>query len=180
MSPKSNAYTDLFSVDAIRLLVKAFDKIVVEGEESRQKWESDILRASNYAGISFGNAGCGAVHALAFPLSGRYHVAHGESNYQFFCAVLDKYYEKNAKGKMSRLCDILSEILKCKKERALSELKELLNQIWPIKKLRDFGMKEEEIEEFANEVYDELQPVLATSYVPLSREELKRINQSLY
>ena len=81
---------------------------------------------------------------------------------------------------MSRLCDILSEILKCKKERALSELKELLNQIWPIKKLRDFGMKEEEIEEFANEVYDELQPVLATSYVPLSREELKRINQSLY
>ncbi|MBS5386432.1 MAG: iron-containing alcohol dehydrogenase [Clostridiales bacterium] len=180
LSPKSNAYTDLFSVDAIRLLVKAFDKIVVEGEESRQKWESDILRASNYAGISFGNAGCGAVHALAFPLSGRYHVAHGESNYQFFCAVLDKYYEKNAKGKMSRLCDILSEILKCKKERALSELKELLNQIWPIKKLRDFGMKEEEIEEFANEVYDELQPVLATSYVPLSREELKRINQSLY
>ena len=60
------------------------------------------------------------------------------------------------------------------------KLEELLDQIWKIKKLRDFGMQEEEIEEFANEVYEELQPVLATSYVQLSREELEAINRKLF
>ncbi|WP_282923904.1 iron-containing alcohol dehydrogenase [Mediterraneibacter massiliensis] len=180
LSPKSNAYTDLFAEHAIKSIINAFVGIAKEGQESRNKWARDVLGASNYAGISFGNAGCGAVHALAFPLSGRYHVAHGESNYQFFCAVLDLYYEKDAKGKISRLLFILAELLQCKKEDALCRLEELLDQIWKIKKLRDFGMQEEEIEEFADEVYEELQPVLATSYVQLSREELEAINRKLF
>ena len=41
-------------------------------------------------------------------------------------------------------------------------------------------MKKEEIDEFAEEVYRELQVPLATSYVPLSLEELKEINRNLY
>ena len=61
-------------------------------------------------------------------------MAHGESNYQFFCAVLDLYYEKDAKGKISRLLFILAELLQCKKEDALCRLEELLDQIWKIKK----------------------------------------------
>lgn len=180
LSPKSSVYTDLFAEKAIRLILKAFIGIAEEGKENREKWETDVLRASNFAGISFGNAGCGAVHALAFPLSGRYHVAHGESNYQFFCAVLDKYYEKQPEGKISALLGIISEVFSCRKEEALSKLRGLLNEIWPIQRLRDFGMQEQEIGEFATEVYEELQAVLATSYVPLSKEELEEINRRQY
>lgn len=40
--------------------------------------------------------------------------------------------------------------------------------------------EKEEIDEFAEEVYRELQVPLATSYVPLSLEELKEINRNLY
>ncbi len=50
-----------------------------------------FLIASNYAGIAFGNAGVGAVHALSYPLGGKYHVPHGEANYQFLMAVLNFY-----------------------------------------------------------------------------------------
>ena len=58
--------------------------------------------------------------------------------------------------------------------------RELLNKIWPVKRLSEYGMKKEEIDEFAEEVYRELQVPLATSYVPLSLEELKEINRNLY
>ena len=68
----------------------------------------------------------------------------------------------------------------CKTEQSLPELAELLNKIWPVKRLSEYGMKKEEIDEFAEEVYRELQVPLATSYVPLSLEELKEINRNLY
>lgn len=35
---------------------------------------------SHLAGISLGNAGVGAVHALAYPLGGKYHIEHGVAN----------------------------------------------------------------------------------------------------
>lgn len=180
LSPNATPYTDIFAMAAIRTIVKSFLVIANEGQEKRKDIEKDVLLASNYAGISFGNAGCGAVHALAFPLSGRYHVAHGESNYQFFCEVLRKYYSKNPEGKIKNLCKCLTEILNCNTDNVIDELSNLLNKIWPVKKLRDFGMRENEIKEFAEEVYNELQSVLATSYIPLTKEELEEINRNLY
>ncbi len=180
LSPNANCFTDLFSMKAIETIVQSFKKISIYGQEVRGEVEKDILIASNYAGISFGNAGCGAVHALAFPLSGRYHVAHGESNYQFFCEVLRVYYSKKCEGKIASLCNLLANILECKSSEAIDKLGNLLNKIWPIKKLSDFGMKEYEIKEFAEEVYNELQAVLATSYIPLSIDELEEINRTLY
>ena len=39
-----------------------------------------MATASLMAGMAFGNAGVGAVHALAYPLGGRFNIAHGVSN----------------------------------------------------------------------------------------------------
>lgn len=180
LSPIATPYTELFATKAIELILEAYKRLAEEGKEVLNEVERDILLASNYAGISFGNAGCGAVHCLAYPLSGRYHLAHGESNYQFFCGVLEKYFDKEPNGKIAVLYDIISSKLGCKTEQSLPELAELLNKIWPVKRLSEYGMKKEEIDEFAEEVYRELQVPLATSYVPLSLEELKEINRNLY
>ena len=45
----------------------------------------------SYAGFAFGTAGCAAVHAMSYPLGGKYHVPHGESNYAMFTGVLKNY-----------------------------------------------------------------------------------------
>ena len=162
------------------MLLNAFQYVAEQGEESRKDLLSDFQKASNYAGIAFGKAGCGAVHALSFPLSGRYHVTHGESNYQFFCQVLRVYAQKKPQGKMDTLCACIAQQLGCTKADAIEQLDTLLERIWHRKAEREFGMTQSDIPAFAQEVAQTLQPVLATSYVPLSVEELEQIYRVLY
>ncbi|WP_261871187.1 iron-containing alcohol dehydrogenase, partial [Psychrobacter sp. JCM 18901] len=47
-----------------------------------------MATASLMAGLAFGNAGVGAVHALAYPLGGRFHLSHGVSNAVMFSHVM--------------------------------------------------------------------------------------------
>ena len=62
----------------------------------------DMATASLMAGMAFGNAGVGAVHALAYPLGGRFNIAHGVSN-----ALLLPYVMRwNKLACMERLRDV--------------------------------------------------------------------------
>ena len=70
------------------------------GRRAESACWSDFLLASNYAGLAFGTAGCAAVHATSYPLGGKYHVPHGESNYAMFTGVLKTTWNS---GRMGRL-----------------------------------------------------------------------------
>ena len=180
LSPRATSYTELFSLEAVRLLGEVFVQMSKEGKDSRFTKVGDALKASNYAGIAFGNAGCGAVHALSYPLSGRYGVNHGQSNYQFFTEVLYTYYRMKPEGKITNLLECFAGFLRCDKAEAISKLSELLETLFHKKKLHEFGMKEEEIKTFSEEIDQTLQGVLATNYVPLSIEDLLEIHRKLY
>ena len=47
--------------------MEGFRKIAEHGEAFRMNLLDDFLTASNLAGIAFGNAGTGAVHAMSYP-----------------------------------------------------------------------------------------------------------------
>ena len=66
VSPKSNAYTRMFSAEAIRLLLHGFQVIAKEGEDARMRLLDSALATLR---ARFGNTGTGAVHALSHPLS---------------------------------------------------------------------------------------------------------------
>jgi 4-hydroxybutyrate dehydrogenase len=122
VSPKSNCYTELYSVAAINMIIKGYQNIIEKGPESRFDIMEDFLIASNYAGIAFGNTGVGAVHALSYPLGGGYHVPHGEANYQFFTEVFKKYNSKNPSGKIQRINAVLAAALGVENGRAFMML----------------------------------------------------------
>ncbi|WP_373069451.1 iron-containing alcohol dehydrogenase, partial [Gemmatimonas sp.] len=48
-----------------------------------------MLQGSMLAGMAFANAPVGAVHALAYPLGGQFHVPHGLSNALMLLPVLE-------------------------------------------------------------------------------------------
>ena len=54
-----------------------------------------MLLGSLYAGMSFANSPVGAVHGLAYPIAGHFHVSHGFSNTLMLPAVL-KFTAKDA------------------------------------------------------------------------------------
>ncbi|MFO1471222.1 MAG: iron-containing alcohol dehydrogenase [Turneriella sp.] len=75
---KKNTYSDLLAREALRLLSSYLVTAVNEGKnlEARQA----MLYGAMLAGQAFANAPVAAVHALAYPLGGHYHISHGLSN----------------------------------------------------------------------------------------------------
>src|SRR5699024_12418171 len=104
----------MFAKKAMEMLLSGFRKLAEEGQDYREHLFEDFLVASNMAGISFANAGTGAVHAMSYPLSGVYHVTHGEANYQFLTAVFQAYQAKAPNGGIGGVNEFQAGILGCR------------------------------------------------------------------
>lgn len=180
VSPKADLYTEMFSMKAMEMIIDGFLKIISNGKEYRQNILEDFLVAGNLAGIAFGNAGTGAVHAMSYPLSGVYHVTHGEANYQFLIAVFSTYQRLRPSGRLKELNHFLGKILKCIDDDVYVRLKELLDQIMERKPLHEYGMKKEEIKSFAKNVEASQQRLLNQSYIKFTWEQMAEIYRQLY
>lgn len=75
---KKNPISDCLAREALRLL--AANIRTACHEPGNVQARSDMLLGSMLAGMAFANAPVAAVHALAYPLGGHFHVPHGLSN----------------------------------------------------------------------------------------------------
>ncbi len=181
LSPNSTSYTDMYGAAAMEMILAGYCRIAKEGPDARFAESEAYLRASNYAGIAFGNAGCAAVHAMSYALGAKYHVPHGESNYQFLISVLRKYQEKKPEGKLKSLNDLLLQVLK--QDGAgdgadgIEALERLLAVILKPKAMKEYGAVQEDIPEFAASTIANQQRLLRNNYVELSQEEIQELYQ---
>jgi alcohol dehydrogenase class IV len=82
-----NILSDTLARQALTLLGGAIHTACTDGQNRAAR--SDMLLGSMLAGMSFANAPVAAVHALAYPLGGHFHVPHGLSNALVLPYVLD-------------------------------------------------------------------------------------------
>ncbi|GAA3957053.1 iron-containing alcohol dehydrogenase [Allohahella marinimesophila] len=75
---RKNPLSDMLAKEALRLLAGSIRTAVSDGGniEARQR----MLLGATLAGQAFANAPVAAVHALAYPLGGHFHIPHGLSN----------------------------------------------------------------------------------------------------
>lgn len=78
ISVNANHYSDGLALQAISLISGSLREAVANGQDKQAR--TDMAYGSYIAGLSFFNAGVGAVHALAYPLGGQFHIPHGDSN----------------------------------------------------------------------------------------------------
>ena len=83
---KKNPISDMLAVRALELLARHIRTAVTDGG-NRAAREAMLLGAC-LAGQAFANAPVAAVHALAYPLGGHYHIPHGLSNSLVLPSVL--------------------------------------------------------------------------------------------
>lgn len=177
LSPLATDYTKLFSIAAIEAILDGYCK-VAEDKSAIGSLGGQFLKASNYAGIAFGNAGCGTIHAMSYALGGKYHVAHGESNYQFMMPVLELYKERKQEGAIKDLETVVGRVLSAKKGQELQKLKELLEKILPHKPMKEYGAVPEDIPLFTDSTILNQQRLLGRSYIPLTREDVQYLFSS--
>jgi len=73
-----NSYADMLAKEALRLLSNNIREATHNGKNSEAR--QAMLLGACLAGQAFANAPVAAVHALAYPLGGFYHIPHGLSN----------------------------------------------------------------------------------------------------
>lgn len=73
-----NPISDMLAIKALHLMAANIETAVKQGNDLNAR--SDMLLGAMFAGQAFANAPVGAVHALAYPLGGTFHIPHGLSN----------------------------------------------------------------------------------------------------
>lgn len=179
-SPKASAFSRLYSKKAMSIILETYQKLETEGMDQRKKYMEQMLLASTYAGIAFGNAGCAAVHAMSYPLGAKYHVPHGEANYAMFTGVYYAYLELDPDGGIQELNQILASFLGCETKDVYQELDHLLGFLIPKKALREYGVTKEDIDTFTDVVMTKQGRLMANNYTELTREKVAEIYRSLY
>ncbi|GHV50575.1 4-hydroxybutyrate dehydrogenase [Deltaproteobacteria bacterium] len=180
LSPKATPYTEIFAEKAIELILKGYTEIGAKGEEARKPLLKNFLIASNYAGISFGTAGCAAVHAMSYPLGGTYHVPHGEANYAIFLGVCKAYQKADPNGKIKAVNKLISGILGCEEDAVYVELEKLLEKIIKRRPLHEYGATKADLDAFTDNVMTKQGRLTANNYVPLDAKAVKAIYESLF
>ncbi|MFZ6751147.1 iron-containing alcohol dehydrogenase [Undibacterium sp. Ren11W] len=75
---KKNAISDMLARQALQLLWENLEKVCDNGQDKEAR--QAMLVGAMLAGQAFANAPVAAVHALAYPIGGIFHVPHGLSN----------------------------------------------------------------------------------------------------
>ncbi|MES2917338.1 MAG: iron-containing alcohol dehydrogenase [Pseudomonadota bacterium] len=83
---RKNPLADSLAREALRLLYVNLPRVLADGRDREAR--SAMLAGSMMAGMAFANAPVAAVHALAYPLGGHFHVPHGLSNALVLAPVL--------------------------------------------------------------------------------------------
>lgn len=181
LSPNACSISKIFSTEAFQTIITCWKKAVEQGGGDAWKaYAGDFLKASNWAGLGFGYAGCAAVHACAYPLGSVYHIPHGQSNQLMFADVMKKYKELKPVGKINELEALIAECLGGKPEDALETLYELMDAVLKKEPLKNFGVKESDLPVFAKDVIATQQRLLKNNYLPLSEEQVLEIYQGAF
>ena len=175
VSPNATEFSRLFSKQGMELIIKGYQEIREKGRDVFPILCEQFMIASCFGGIAFGNAGTGTVHAMSYPLSGAYHVPHGESNYVFFIEVFKTYSKLKPEGQIRLLNRFLAELLGCVEDEVYEKLERLFACIIQKKAMSDYGVSVEEIEGFTNNVVEKQGRLMKNAYVEFDKEQIREM-----
>jgi len=128
---KSNPMSDLFALDSMRLINKYLRRVVRNGSDKEARYYMAL--GSLYGGIAITNSGTGGVHALAYPLGGKYNISHGLSNSILLAEVME-FNTKAVPEKFIKVADVMEiETTNFNKKKivksVVDEIRKLVNDV---------------------------------------------------
>lgn len=104
-SRKANDISDLFSLQSIKLIFASIERAYQDpvADEARR----NMLLASFYGGAAIASSGTTAVHALSYPLGGKYHIPHGVANALLLMPVM-RFNRDACVNEFAKMYDVLN------------------------------------------------------------------------
>ena len=138
-SKKATILSDTYAKEGARKIFHNIRRAFSAADDLVAKQE--MLLGAYYGGIAITGSGTTAVHALSYPLGGKYHIAHGVSNAILFAHVME--FNKTA---------------------CAERLAELSDAVFP-------GLATKSTEEKAAHIIEEIAAIVCDTEIPTSLEE---------
>ncbi len=150
---QKNPISDNLARHALELLARNIRTAVHEG--SNREARENMLLGACFAGQAFANAPVAAVHALAYPLGGHYHIPHGLSNSLVLPSVLE-FNTANACELYAELAEIvvgapLQGSAEAKTAAMIQALRDLIDELALPATLQAAGVDEDKLEMLAED-----------------------------
>ncbi|MBR9973304.1 iron-containing alcohol dehydrogenase [Magnetospirillum sulfuroxidans] len=151
---KKNPLSDGLAIKALELLFFNIRKVIADGGDLDAR--NAMLQGSMLAGMAFANAPVAAVHALAYPLGGHFHVPHGHSNALVLVPVL-RFNAEVARRSYAKLAAIIlpGQVFASATEASnafIDAMDTLVAEMPFAQRLRDVGVSETDLPMMAKDV----------------------------
>lgn len=176
---KKNMLSDTLAKQALLLLTKNLLAVCENGADREAR--TAMLLGATLAGQAFANAPVAAVHALAYPLGGHFHISHGVSNALMLGPVL-RFNVQAAAVQYAELADLLNiagvDILS-KANAFIAFMEALMNGSGVPRRLRDLGVPEESLPMLAADAMKQ-QRLLQNNPVAVLEADALRLYQEAF
>lgn len=175
-SKKATPLSDTYALAGAKLIFGNIREAYENPDNMEAK--NNMMLGAYYGGVAITASGTTAVHALSYPLGGKYHIAHGVSNAILFAHVME-YNKEACQEQLARLCDAINPSMY---ERSSGEKAQyVIDQIADIVKvtniptnLDDFGVKLEDLD-FLVDAGSKQTRLLVNNRRELSLEDIRSI-----
>ncbi len=179
-SNKANPFSDLYALTGLDLILNNIEKACDDPAAMAEK--ENMQLAAYYGGLAITASGTTAVHALSYPLGGKYHIAHGVSNAILLAPVMR--FNSEHPAVRARLACAYDQC--CHEEnRAGNEAEKVA---WIIRRLeeivrhldiptslsRDFGVPESDLDTLV-ESGMQVQRLLVNNMRPVTAEDARKL-----
>lgn len=180
-SSNRNPISQGLAQQALRLLGGNLRRVVDHGADLDAR--SSMLLGSFLAGQAFANSPVAAVHALAYPIGGRFHVAHGVSTALMLPHVM-RFNLPSARSDYTTIAaDVFpglaatSEVTRA--EAMIDALTDLVSAIGLPTRLQAIGVPESSLPDMAEEAMQQSR-LLINNPRPVTSEDALRIYQAAF
>lgn len=176
ISVNSNRLSDIFALKAIELILKNLKVAFKKGDNIKAR--EAMMLGSTFGGIALSIAGTAAVHALAYPLGGKFGIPHGIANSILLPHVM-KYNKDEIIEELAQVAQVMELDTEGADQKELAQYTlDFVNQLTKAlgipTKLGEFGVSANDLNELS-ELALKVKRLLQNNPKPLGKENIKAI-----
>lgn len=179
-SLKATPFSDTFALTGAKLIFENLVRAYENPEDMEAK--TAMMLGAFYGGIAITGSGTTAVHALSYPLGGKFHIAHGVSNAILFAQVM-RCNRPACEAQLASLCDGVfpqyhGEADVEKSQRVIAAIEEIIRRTEIPTDLKPYGVKPSDLD-FLVTSGSQQRRLLDNNRKELTLEEIRGIYQSV-
>ena len=173
----------MYAMWALDLILNNIEKACDDPEAMAEKNRMQI--AAYYGGLAITASGTTAVHALSYPLGGKYHIAHGVSNAILLAPVMRFNSEHPAvrerlAAAYDRCCHEEKTCTTVEEKTAwmIARLEHIVKHLDIPTSLKEFGVPAEDLEGLVNAGM-QVQRLLVNNMRPVTADDARKLYQEI-